>query len=293
MKPPPFAYRRPRSLEESAAVLAEHGDDAALLAGGQSLMPLLALRLATPAVLVDLNELHGLGYVHEDSAGLRIGALARQRTVERLRGLRERCAMVAEAAAVVGHVAIRNRGTVVGSMVHAHPVAEWPAVAVALSAEFDAMSAKGRRTIPAEDFFRSSFTTALAPEEIVTEVRLPLPAGRVGSCFVELARRHGDFAIVGAGALLRLGDDDRIEDARVVVVGVGPTVMRIGAAEGVLVGSPCTAGLLADAADAVSGVVDPPTDIHGSAVFRRAMARTLARRALISAHERAAGDGRG
>lgn len=287
MKPAPFRYARPDTTEEAVALLTEHGDDAVLLAGGQSLMPLLALRLATPAVVIDLNGLTQLEYIRHDGERLRLGALARQRSVEMHPDLGQRCSLAAEAASLVGHVAIRNRGTVVGSMTHAHPAAEWPAVAVALSGEFEVLSTAGSRTIAAPDFFLSHFTTALAPGELVTEVRLTMPNGRVGSSFMELSRRDGDFAIVGVGALLQLSDDDRVQDARLALTGVGPTPVRLAAVERVLVGETCSTDLVAEAAEAAAAGLDPPADVHGSSGFRRSVARSLTARALSAAARRA------
>lgn len=286
MKPAPFRYARPDTTEEAVALLTEHGDDAVLLAGGQSLMPLLALRLATPAVVIDLNGLTELEYIRHDGERLRVGALARQRSVEMHPELL-RCSLAAEAASLVGHVAIRNRGTVVGSMTHAHPAAEWPAVAVALSGELEVLSTAGSRTIAAPDFFLSHFTTVLAPGELVTEVRLPIPNGRVGSSFMELSRRDGDFAIVGVGALLQLSHDDRVQDARLAVTGVAPAPVRLTEVESILVGEACSTDLIAEAAEDAAAGLDPPADVHGSSGFRRSVARSLTARALSAAARRA------
>lgn len=290
MKPPPFEYVAPRSLDEAVAALVEHGEDAKVLAGGQSLMPLLAFRLARPSVLVDLNGIAELDYHRLDGDTLVLGALARQRDVERIPGLGERCAMVAEAVGHVGHVAIRNRGTVAGSIAHADPAAEWPALALALDAELDVVGPSGRRTVPARDFFVTYFTTAKEPDEIVAEVRVPLPNGRSGSCFLELARRHGDFAIVGVAALVALADDGTIGGARLALIGVGDKAVRATEAEAVLAGREPAEALLAEAAAAVGEATSPSDDLHATADYRRHAARVLTRRALTLALARAKGD---
>src|SRR5581483_10916993 len=182
VKPAPFEYERPESLGEAVGLLAEHGEEAKLLAGGQSLVPLLALRLASPSVLIDLNGVRELDHLRLEGDRLAIGAMTRHRDVEEMAELRTRCPMLVEGVSLIGHVTIRNRGTVGGSLAHADPAAEWPSLVLAL---------EGVRTIPAEEFFETYFTTALAPDEIVSEVRLRIPESpRVGSCFLELARRH-------------------------------------------------------------------------------------------------------
>lgn len=287
MKPAPFDYFAPTSVDEVVSLLVQRGDEAKLLAGGQSLMPLLALRLATPETVVDLNLVQTLNYLDDRGDVLAIGALARQRAVEKLDGLARRCPMVADAVGLVGHVPIRNRGTVVGSLAHADPAAEWPALALALDAEIDVVGPNGSRTVPASDFFLMYLTTALEPDELATEVRVHLPAGRVGSSFLEMARRHGDFAVVGAGAVISLSDAATIDTARVVLIGVGGTAVRIAEAEQALVGQAPGADAFEEAAQAVRRVIEPTGDIHGSAEYRRTIARTLTRRALTCAAERA------
>lgn len=292
MKPPPFDYLAPASLEEAVEALAQHGDEAKILAGGQSLVPLLAFRLARPSVLVDVNRVPGLDDVVLDGETLTVGALARERDVELAPGLRDRCAMVVDAIEQIGHVAIRNRGTVGGSLAHADPAAEWTALALALDADLDVVGPAGSRTIAARDFLVTYFTTALAPDEVLTRIRLVLPNGRSGSCFLELARRHGDFAIVGTGALLSLDDDGSIADARLTLIGVGQTAVRAGAAEDVLRGGRPTEELFAEAAEAAGVQIDPNGDVHASADYRRRVARVLVRRALATALARAQGGDR-
>jgi carbon-monoxide dehydrogenase medium subunit len=295
MKPPPFEYVAPRSLDEAVAALAEHGDEAKVMAGGQSLVPLLAFRLARPSVVVDVNRVAGLDGARLEGDTLELGALTRQRDVELLPGLRERCPMIAEAVEQIGHVAIRNRGTVGGSLAHADPAAEWTALALALDAELDVYGPGGTRTLPAREFLISYFTTALQPDEVLTRIRLRVPNGRTGSCFLELARRHGDFAIAGVGALVSLDADGSVADARLALIGVGERAVRASAAEQILRGSRPSDEVLADAAGAVDGEIEPNGDIHASAEYRRHVAGVLVRRALETAVARARGgdsDGR-
>lgn len=288
MKPAPFEYAAPTSVEEAVGLLQQHGDEAKVLAGGQSLVPLLAFRLAAPSVLVDLNGVRELEYVRLEGDTLVLGALARHRSVEELGELATRCPMLAEGVGVIGHVAIRNRGTVGGSLAHADPAAEWPSLTLALDGEIDVVGSSGTRTVPASGFFESYFTTVLAPDELVREVRLHLPnGGRTGSTYLELARRHGDFALAGVGALLTLDGGGIIADARVVLIGVRDTAVRSAAAEGVLRGSAPSEELFAGAAAAVQDEIDPVSDVHGSSGYRRHLAEVLVRRALGRARERA------
>lgn len=291
MKPPPFEYVAPSELDEAVAVLSEHGDEAKVLAGGQSLMPLLSFRLARPSVLVDLNRVSGLGGVALDGDVLRIGAMTRQREVERLPGLRERCPMIVEAIEQIGHVTIRNRGTVGGSLAHADPAAEWTALALGLDAELDVAGPGGTRTIAADEFFVTYYTTTLAADEVLTQVRLSIPNGRSGSCFLELARRHGDFALVGVGALLSLDGAGAVADARVALIDVADRALRAAAVEAALRGREPSDAVLAEAAEHVTEGMGGRTDVHASEEYRRHAARVLTRRALATALERARGGG--
>lgn len=292
MKPPPFEYLAVESLEGALETLAANGDEAKVLAGGQSLMPLLAFRLARPSILVDLNRVGGLDRVDLDAGTLTVGALARQRTLERLPALAERCPMIVEAIRLIGHVAIRNRGTVGGSLAHADPAAEWPGLAVILDGDIEIASVRGTRTVPAHEFFVSYFTTALEPDEVVTQIRLPLPNGRSGSCFLELARRHGDFALAGVGALVTLGDDGAASDVRLGLIGVGDRPVRPTAAEGLLRGRVPDDDAIAETAAAVASEIEPTGDIHASEAYRRELAVVLTRRALTAAVDRAGGGAR-
>jgi aerobic carbon-monoxide dehydrogenase medium subunit len=299
MKPAPFDYLAPRSVDEAVAHLTERGDDAKVLAGGQSLVPMMAFRLATPTALVDLNRVEELEHARVEGTALVCGALARQSEVARLQGLRERCAMVAEGIDLIGHTAIRNRGTVGGSLAHADPAAEWPALLLALDGEVDVAGPSGSsRTIAAGDLFDTYFTTSLAPDEVLTEVRLPLPGappgGAVGSAFVEFAQRHGDFAIAGAAVCMSFGaaaHEATVVDARIALIGVRDTAVRARAAEAMLRGGAATDEALAEASHAIDDEIDPVSDVHASAGFRRRLARVVARRALGLARDRAIGAG--
>jgi aerobic carbon-monoxide dehydrogenase medium subunit len=283
MKPPLFEYFAPSSLEEALALRSEHADDSAVLAGGQSLMPLLNLRMAFPGALIDLGRVSELAGIREYDGGVAIGAMTRQRSAERSPLLRERLPLAVKALSNVGHAAIRNRGTVGGSLAHADPAAELPAVALALDAQFVARSSRGERTIEARDFFLGFLTTALAPDELLAEVRLPgLPPGH-GAAFVELARRHGDFAIAGVAAAVALDASGAIADARVAFIGVGPTPVRAREAEAVLRGATPDDAVFTEAAERAKGELDPGSDTHASASYRRRVAGVLVQRALREA----------
>jgi CO/xanthine dehydrogenase FAD-binding subunit len=285
VKPPPFAYEAPRTIDEAVARKAAEGDDAVVLAGGQSLIPLLALRLASPAMLIDLDRIEGLSYVRMEDDRLAIGAMTRHRDVEEDVETARRFPIVADAVPLIGHRAIRNRGTVGGSMSHADPAAEWPAIAVALGASVEAVGSRGARSIAAEDFFLGPFTNGLEPDEIVREIRLPVPAG--GSGFVEHSRRHGDFALAGVGAVVELDTDGTVASARIVLVGVGGTPVRAIEAEAAMVGERLTDDRMLQAAEASRAVVEPPSSVHASSDYRRHLVGVLVGRALRIAGDRA------
>ena len=227
MKPPRFDYHDPATVEETLALLARHGDGARVLAGGQSLMPMLNFRLARPAHVIDLNRVAGLDAIAgAEDGGLDIGALARQRALERSGLVAARCPLMAQAMPLVGHSQIRARGTLGGSLAHADPAAELPAVAVALDARLTLASARGRRTVAAEDFFVAALTTSLAPDEILTGVSFPPWPARTGASVLEVAIRRGDFALGGVAATLTLDERGRVGAARIVCFGVGPRPAR-------------------------------------------------------------------
>jgi carbon-monoxide dehydrogenase medium subunit len=283
MKPPLFDYRSPSSLDEALALRTEYADDSVVLAGGQSLIPMLNLRLARPEVLIDLGRVAELAEITELDGGVSLGAMARQRSAERSDLIRERAPLVQQALGHVGHPTIRNRGTVGGSVAHSDPAAELPAVCVALDAELVARGVAGERTIAAEDFTMGFMTTALAPEELLVEVRIPAAAATFRTAFTEIARRHGDFALVGVAAAIALDGDGLINDARLVFTGVGLMPVRAREAEASLLGTSGDSAALATAADLVTGELQPRTDGHASGDYRRRVAGVLTRRALAEA----------
>jgi len=289
MKPPPFEYAAPRSIAEAVALLRTHDGEAKLLAGGQSLMPLLAMRLARPSLLIDLGRIDGLDYVREEADAIAIGAMTTKTTVERSELVRTRQQLFLEATRLIGHPQIRNRGTVGGSMAHADPAAEYPAAALVLGAKLRVVGEGGERSIDAADFFVSTLTTALEPFEILTEVRVPVLAPGTGWSMLEVARRHGDFAMAGAALTLRL-DGGRIASARIVLFGVGPVPVRARAAEAILAGEKPGAAIYTRAAAQVcAGVSEPLSDLHASAEYRLHLAGVLVERALAEAVARAGG----
>ena len=287
MKPPRFEYFAPRTLDEALGLLAGHGDRAKLLAGGQSLIPLLNFRLAHPEALIDINRIPELGGIRADDGGVAIGALTRQHAVERSEAVRTRVPIVAEACRLIGHLPIRHRGTIGGNLAHADPASELPAVMLALEAQLTVASTKGTRTLPADRFFVGPLSTALQTGEMLTEIRVPGLPARTGGAFVEMARRAGDFALVGVAALITLDGSGRCRRARVALCGVGPTPIRAGAAEDALVGQAPAGAALDEAAARAAAATSPPSDLHGSADFRRKLARHFARLAIATATERA------
>ena len=290
MKPAPFEYFDPRTVDEAVALLREHGEDAKILAGGQSLMPLLNMRMARPEALVDLSKVTGLEYIRETDGAVAIGAMTSKRDVERSELVKSRQPLLHAATLLIAHPQIRNRGTVGGSMAQADPAAEYPAVALVLDAELRAAGPDGERTIKARDFFISYLTTALEPAEILTEVRFPMLAEETGWAFQELSRRHGDFAMAGAAVTLSMEGGGRCREARIVLFGVGPTPLRAGGAEQVIVGENLEQPLLEVAGRKAGEDLDEPlSDVHASAEFRRHLAEVLTRRALGEAVTRAGG----
>jgi CO/xanthine dehydrogenase FAD-binding subunit len=284
MKPAPFEYYAPTSVDETIGLLGNFGDEAKLLAGGQSLVPLLALRLAQPTVLIDLNGVHELDYIRESADALTIGAMTRHRALERSSPARSRCPMLPAALEWIGHPQIRNRGTIGGSLAHADPAAELPALAAALDATFTIVSAGGsKRTVTSNEFFVTYLTTALGPDELLTEVTFPVLSTGTGWAFTEVARRHGDFALVGVAAIISLDGAGACTAARIALFGVGETPVRASNAEQALLHRKVDEQAIADAAAEVVNNIDPPGDIHASAAYRRYVATNLVRSALTEA----------
>jgi CO/xanthine dehydrogenase FAD-binding subunit len=290
MKPAPFRYVAAESLGQALTAKAVNGDEARFLAGGQSLVPAMNFRLARPSMLIDVNPLRELDYVRVGGdGGLRIGALTRHRTLERDALVAQHAPLVAEAVRHVAHPQIRNRGTLGGNLAHADPASELPAVMLALGARFRARSARGERWIDAHAFFRGPLTTALGPEEMLVEIALPALSARSGTCFVEVARRRGDYALVGVAAVVTLGEDGTCTAAGLALCGAGATPVRATRAVAALAGRRADEHAFRDAAAAVDGEIDPPANVHATAAFRRHLAGVLTRRAFATAAGRAGG----
>lgn len=287
MKPAAFEYYDPTTTQEALQLLGGFGDEAKVLAGGQSLVPLMNFRLVRPAHIVDLNRISELRYLRADQGELCIGAMARQRDLERSSMVAEGWPLISEAARYIGHVQIRNRGTVGGSLAHADPAAELPAVMTALEARFVIRGQDGERIARPEDFFVTYLTTSLAPDELLVEVRVPRLPPRTGWSFLEVSRRHGDFALVGVAALVTLDESGIVRRVRLAFTGAGPRPVRPVAVEEMLVGQRPDEQLFRHAGISASQDLDPSSDIHASAEYRREVGAVLARRALVQAAARA------
>lgn len=285
MKPPPFDYVAAQSVEDAVERLAAADGAAKVLAGGQSLMPMLNFRLLAPDLLIDIGRIEGLRVIEAAPGGVRIGAGARHREIAEHPLLRDRFPILAETMAHVAHMAIRNRGTVGGSLAHADPAAEWPMLAVLLDAVLTVVGPAGARETAAADFFEAPLTTALEEDELLTAIFLPdLPQG-AGMGFIETARRAGDFALAGAGALLAV-EDGVVAAARLAMLGVHDVPLRAEAAEATLVGKPYDDAARDGAAEAAAAAISPMDDLHASADFRRHLAGVMAARALDQAWAR-------
>lgn len=287
MKPPKFDYFDPATVEEALDLLKEYGEDAKILAGGQSLVPLLNFRLARPQVLVDINRIKDLDYVRENNGTLAIGAMTRQRTLETSEIIRSKCGLLTDAAELIGHPQIRNRGTVGGSLVHADPTAELTAIAKALDAQMKIRSSEGERTVAAKDFFVTVMTTVLEPSEMLVEVEFPSLAPSAGWAFEEFVLRHGDFAVVGVTAIVTLDGQQKCTSARLAAIGVDETPFRDPEIEELLQGEKITDPLLEEVANRMSKGVDPFSDLHASAEQRKHLAGVLAKKALRKAEKEA------
>jgi len=283
MKLPPLDYACPATLAEAVALLAAHNGDAKPIAGGQSLMPMLAFRVASPSLLVDLRKLDELNRITIADDGVRLGALARWRDIEDDARLRSVQPLLAAAIEHVAHYQIRNRGTVGGSLAHADPAAEMPGIALTCDAEIAVMGSAGMRVIPASDFFLGPLTTALAADEIITEVKLPAWPARRRWGFQEFSRRRGDFALAGVALFYDEDDDGKAINAHAGAIGVGDRPVRLSAVELALNGHAINAATIVAAAKAASAEVEPADDIHADAAYRRALVGTLTERALKAA----------
>jgi carbon-monoxide dehydrogenase medium subunit len=288
MKPAPFKYIAARSLEQALALKAEHGDEARFLAGGQSLVPTMNFRLTQPAVLIDINPLPQLaGMQKSGPESLRIGALTRYRDLERDPTTARDLPLVAEALPHIAHPQIRNRGTIGGNLAHADPASELPAIVVALAGQLRAQSSRGERWIAAAEFFAGALVTTLAADEMLVEVKLPVAKPRSGACFMEVARRRGDFALIGVACTVRIDDDGRCAEARIGLCNAGDKPILAQDAGASLAGRPIGAAQIDEAGELVLRAIDPGGSIHASKEFQRHLAGVLTKRALAEANERA------
>ncbi len=289
MFPASFGYFAARSIEEALELLTRHGDDAKLLAGGHSLIPAMKLRLASPRYLIDIGRVPGLSGVRVDGESLAIGALTVHADVASSELVRQRLPGLAEAASMIGDVQVRNRGTIGGSVAHADPAADFPIILTALAASFILQSSSGRRTVPVDKFFIDFFTTALTPNEVLTEIRIPLPSSGAGTAYAKLGHPASGYVVVSAGVLLIRDQSGRCASARVALGGLGSIPLRAAATETVLQGQPLTPEVIAAAAAKAAEGTDPDDDLYASAEYKRHMATVYARRAIESAVRRAGG----
>jgi CO/xanthine dehydrogenase FAD-binding subunit len=287
MKPAPFKYIAAHSLEHALSLKAEYGDDAKFLAGGQSLLPAMNFRLARPAILIDINEIEDLAGISSSADAVRVGPLTRYRALQRDAGFARAFPLIAEALPHIAHPQIRNRGTIGGNLSHADPASELPAIAVALGARLRVQNSKQERCIAADDFFVGALTTDLRPEEMLVEVELPSSKPRTGSCFMEIARRRGDFAIAGVAAMVTLGNENKCSEVRLAFCGVAETPVNAGSAADVLIGQVVTDDALQEIAVSVQAMINPGGSVQATADYQRHIAGVLAERALQAAYQRA------
>lgn len=288
MKPAAFDYFAPDSIEEALALLGKHASAAKLLAGGQSFVPMANFRLLRPEVVIDLNRIAALSYIAErEGGGVAIGAMTRHRAVERSELVHARCPLIARAVPCIGHAVIRNRGTIGGSLSHADPAAEWPVVAIALGAILVVRSPRGERLVPAAEFFVALLTTALAVDEMLVEIRFPAAPARSGAEFLEISRRHGDFALVSVGVQVTLSAAGGLERIGLALGGVGPFPFDAANEARRLIGSTPTAGEIESLGASIASAIEPNGDLHASAEYRKEVAAVLVARALRAALARA------
>ena len=290
MLPAAFEYASPGTLDEALALLDQHADDGKVLAGGQSLIPLLKLRLASPAFLIDINRIPDLDVLEEREGALVIGPLVRHKTAERSSLLANRYAVLAEAAPQVADPLVRNRGTLAGSLAHADPSGDWGSVMLAVDAEFVLRSRGGSRTVKARDFFNGPFSTVLQPNEILTEIRIPARRGPTGGAYLKLERKVGDFATVGVAVQLQM-DDGKVGTAGIALTAVGPQNIKATEAEAALKGETLNDKVITEAGQLAAKVAEPRTDLRGSEAYKRNLVRVFTERGLKRAYERARGGG--
>jgi len=291
MFPSPFTYFRARSLGDALALMKKYKEEAKVLAGGQSLIPMMKLRLAAPGFLVDIGDLHELSYIRETAGSLKIGALTKQAEIERSQLVRERLPILSEAASKIADQQVRNLGTLGGALCHADPAGDWLAVMLATSAEFKVRGLR-ERTVRAKDFFKGPFETALKHAEILTEIRIPVAkGGKVGQAYLKLERRAGDYATVGVATSLALDENGTVDQVGLAVCAAGPVPFNVTRAPELMVGRKPTEGLLREVASAAAEQSDPVPDLRGSVDYKKAMVEVFTERALKLAWERAAGKG--
>ncbi len=289
MKPSAFEYFAPNTVKEAVGLLEKYEDEAKILAGGQSLVPIMNFRLGRPEVLVDINGIKDLDYIREEGEALFIGALTRERDLELSPLVKEKCPILAEAVSFIGHVPIRNRGTIGGSLVHADPSSELPTAICCLDGEMKVVGPTGDRTLASEEFFLTYLTTSLEPSEILVEVRIPTLPQNTAWSFVELSRRSGDFAIVGVATLLFIEDGGVCKEARIALGGVAPTPVRAEEAEALLSGQVITDELIKKAGEEAAEATETEPDYHASAEYRKEMASVFVQRGLREALSRVKG----
>ena len=289
MIPAAFDYIAPQSLDEAVRALAAHGEEAKLLAGGHSLLPLLKLRLANPKLLIDLSKIPGLGNISQQDDKIVVGALATHYQIESSALLKSKCPLLPQTARAIGDVQVRNRGTIGGSLTHADPSADWPAAILALGGELKLSGPKGERQIAAEEFFLGTMTTAIEPTEILTEIRVPVSSRRCGSTYLKMAQQASGFAIVGVAVWLRLAQNGRCEDIGVGVTGLSEKPFRARTVESCLRGNKLTPKLIEESAAQVGEGSDAMEDLHASAKFRAHLARVYTTRAIQEATKRVRG----
>jgi aerobic carbon-monoxide dehydrogenase medium subunit len=287
MIPGPFTYHRPQSIEEALALLGEHGDEGKILAGGQSLIPLMRFRLAEPTQIIDINRIPGLSGISEENGWLRIGALTRESALDHSSVIRERYPLLADTAKVIADPIVRNLATVGGNLAHADPANDHPAAMLAYRAELVARGPDGERTIQIDDFFPGPFEPALNPGEILTEIRIPAPSARSGGAYEKFERKVGDYAVAAAAAQITLAEDGTIAQAGIATTNVSFDLQRCAAAEAALRGQQPTDEVIRNAAQAAADAANPSSDLRGPADYKRGVTRTVTRRALQRALERA------
>ena len=287
MIPPAFEYLRPKSISEAIAFLQQYGDDAKILSGGQSLIPMMKFRLARPAYLVDINRISGLSYIKEEGGSLKIGALTREYDLESSDLIRSKYPIILDTAHVIADPQVRNMATVAGNLAHGDPANDHPATMLALGAQVVATGPQGERVIPIEEFFVSLFTTALQPDEIVTEIRIPMPPAPSGGAYLKLERKVGDFATAGVAAQVTLDEKGGCQNVGIGLTNVGPTPLKAGQAENFLRGKKADQSNIGQAAALAAADAQPSSDLRGPAEYKKGMVKELTRRALTRAVERA------